>query len=213
MKILLCGEGKHDYGGQEDEGWLQPVLRNLLDLAEPVSFGRISRSELFGFAKPRLKGHGEKARLAYRVARRENYDAVVFMADADTKLVKEWRRNYCLLRAGFPDAGIPIGIACFPKSASESWLLTDAQAWAGLGLADRDLMPQKPEKLWGARSDPSGNHPKHVFRRVCTSAGWEDGTEIRREVASLSRADELSRLCELSFVPFRKDVERLRVSD
>lgn len=211
MKILLCAEGPNDFGRVGQEGWLQAVLKQALSPRRSISFQRIMRNELFAITKPRLKGHGSKAQAAHLLARRENCDAVVFMADSDTKSVRDWRKKYKLLVEGF-DTNIrrPVAIACFPKSSSESWLLSDVEAWSVLGLADGQSLPRRPEDLWGARRDPASNHPKNVFSRVCELAGQGNTSETRYEVAIGTRLTVLESQCSVSFPPFHESVVVLR---
>ncbi|OAD19613.1 hypothetical protein THIOM_004743 [Candidatus Thiomargarita nelsonii] len=117
--------------------------------------------------KSGLEGHGEKAFSAMMVAKREGYDAVVFMVDADTKDLKQWKVKYEEILDGFSAVkGAPLGIACVPKSASESWLLCDSQAWAALGLSDLKALPIEPEMIWGKRNEPSANHPHQPLCRT-----------------------------------------------
>ena len=97
----------------------------------------------------------------------ERFDLVIFMADTDSVDDRDWDQHHAWIADGFsriPEG--PPGVACLPKCASESWLLSDEAAWTQLGLGDPSELPDRPEVLSGARGDPEGNHPHRLFARV-----------------------------------------------
>ncbi|RKZ71394.1 MAG: hypothetical protein DRQ57_18765 [Gammaproteobacteria bacterium] len=178
IKILICGEGEHDMGKKEycprkndykiDEGWIQKFIRKIKPHLN-IKFETRRRKELISFCHGKkrlaLKGHSEKAFYAMMLAKREGYDAVVFMVDADTKDLKQWQQKCMEIFSGFAKVkNAPLGITCVPKSASESWLLSDNQAWAKLGLKDLKALPTEPEMIWGKRRNQRiiGDRP-HLF--------------------------------------------------
>ncbi len=129
MKILICGEGEHDMGGKTycprkniyeiNEGWIQKFIRKIQPNLDIV-FETRHRKALISFSGKKkpfgLKGHGEKAFSAMMIAKREDYDAVVFMVDADTKDLKQWKAKYQEILDGFSAVeSAPLGIACVPK--------------------------------------------------------------------------------------------------
>lgn len=225
MRILLCGEGVHEMGEPrvwDDatkayvsiEGWMQILGRRAV--TKDVEFDVRLRTDLFlddGVEKKlgvRPKGHGRKAKIARFVARNEEYDAVVFMVDADSNEKKDWKALVAEIDAGFAalDNGTP-AVPCVPMSASESWLLADGAAWAKIGLKDLKMLPTKPESIWGKRDDPEGDHPHRYMSRVCDAAGLADNLTTRRELASNSDIDTLKKKCPVSYGPFHKALAAL----
>jgi hypothetical protein len=116
MRILLCGEGAHEMGEARVwdratntfasiEGWMQILGRRVMN--RPVEFEVRLRRELFLDAKverkigPRPRGHGRKAKLARFIAGNEEFDAVVFMVDADSNVKREWKATLHEIEAGF----------------------------------------------------------------------------------------------------------------
>lgn len=225
MRILLCGEGQHEFGDDDAwdsrrqrsysfEGWMQTLVTRLTTHETEYEFRR--RSDIFadlGVGTGRvakLKGHGEKAKIARFIAQQGEFDAVIFMADADDTDRAVWRRIRSEIEAGF--AAVPDGppaIACVPMSASESWLMTDSAVWRAQGLLDPTILPRRPETTWGARRDPDANHPHQIFRRLCQAADTTDSTKTRVEIASAAALAGLRTGCPISFPPFADKVAAL----
>ena len=225
MKILICGEGPNDHGARiwdtrstsyvDQDGWVQPLLRTLLDNQVDLVMDRVQRRSLVRFRPPRrrrLPGHGEKARLALNKAWREGYDLLVFIADVDNPRIQEWRRKHSDVLAGWAIEAEVVPVACLPLSTSECWLLSDSDAWERNGLADLTRLPPSPERIWGERNDPTGNHPHQFFARICTEAGLPDDTETRAVLASAISPNALSGKCPVSFPPFRNAIEAVRAA-
>lgn len=139
-------------------------------------------------------------------AKSEGYDVVVFMADADTKKLNEWRKKRADILDGFCRVDGVDSVPCLPMSTSESWLLADAQAWDKLGLDNLAALPKQPEKIWGERKDPESNHPHQYFRRICDEAGVSDSREIRVQLADLVNCKTVQKTCPNSFVAFVNDI-------
>lgn len=224
MRILLCGEGPHEFGDPRVwdarteqhisiEGWMQVLVRTLRGQAVEFEIRRRRELQLVGKgpAQRGLKGHAEKARLARFIADNEEFDAVIFMVDADSNDSRDWASVVADINAGF--AALPATITvsaapCVPMSASESWLLADGNAWAILGLANVGILPKGPETIWGQRDDPTGNHPHRYFSRVCDEAGVPDSRETRFCIMEQSQIATLERQCPVSFPPFALAVTR-----
>lgn len=215
IRVLLCGEGRHDIGesgpdgSSVSEGWLQPLLRNLIP--GDVEFFAVTRQALVvlprpaGSFRPLPRGHGGKALAAKVQARLGNFDLVVFMVDADSTRKKEWSRKRNQILVGFSKIQGPVGVPCIPMSASESWLLADEWAWHQLGLGDLEALPSRPERIWGERRVRTSNHPHQFFRRVCAAAGVPDSQDTRTRIAAASTPDTLASRCPLSFATFADD--------
>lgn len=213
IKVLVCGEGRHDVGeskrpsGEEgttdEDGWLQVFLRRLVP--DETTFVVVGRRDLVlqrrqqSKYQPLPQGHGKKALLSKIRAEAGDYDLVVFMADADSNKLGDWRRRRSDILDGFDRVPGPNGVPCVPMSTSESWLLADGQAWRGVGLTKLTLLPKKPEKIWGFRDDRRGNHPHQVFRRVCDAAKVRDSRKIRVHLADSSNLETLRSACPTSF--------------
>ncbi|HIE00828.1 MAG TPA: hypothetical protein EYP59_11165 [Thiotrichaceae bacterium] len=125
-----------------------------------------------------------------------------------TKEIKKWQAISQEILEGFAAVNpAPLGIVCVPKSASESWLLSDHQAWAKLGLKDFKTLPSEPEMLWGKRNDPNANHPHQYFKRICQKAGRPDNKYTRWEIAALSDINVIEKKCQNSFRAFRQGLD------
>jgi hypothetical protein len=218
MKVLVVGEGPGDIGcsewsagkGEYDRlpGWLQVILEKLC--GQGLTIEAIDRKLLPSPSKkhqPLPNRHGGKALAARLKAKTEKYDLVVFMADTDSKDDGEWKAHYNCIHDGFGKiTDGPPAVACLPKSASESWLLADADAWGELGLTALNELPKEPEKLSGKRNDPKGDHPHRIFTRICDMAGVTDSRETRVKVFRNSEPNTLEQKCPLSFAAFRQDL-------
>lgn len=221
IKVLVCGEGRHDVGETKrpsskagtagEEGWLQAFLRRLIP-AE-TTFVVVQRRDLVLQRRqereyqPLPKGRGRKALASKIRAATGGYTLVVFMADADSNKRRDWDRTRSDILDGFHLVEGPNGVPCVPMSTSESWLLADGRAWRGIGLTKLNLLPNKPEQIWGSRNDPKGNHPHQVFRRACDAAGVQDSRETRVNLAHSSNLDTLRSACPTSFTAFVRDTE------
>lgn len=224
MRVLLCGEGDHEMGDPmvwdarhrvhvQTEGWMQTVVRRLRP--DVTVFETRRRRDLFLDRRltrawgVRPQGHGAKAQLARFIADNEGFDAVIYMADADSNVAQDWASIVADIKAGF--AALPAAITvpsapCVPMSASESWWLADASAWTGLGLPNPQALPSRPESIWGARDDPADNHPHQLFARVCEAAGVPDDRATRVQIAQASDLNNLIQRCPTSFAEFANDI-------
>ena len=221
IKVLVCGEGKHDVGepkrpsGKEgtagEDGWLQAFLRRLIP--GETTFVVVGRRDLVLQRRqerqyqPLPNGHGKKALASKIRAKVGDYGLVVFMADTDSNKPRDWRRTRSDILDGFRRVQGPNGVPCVPMSTSESWLLADSQAWQGIGLTKLTLLPKKPEKIWGSPNDRRGNHPHQLFRRVCDAARVQNSRETRVHLAHSSNLETLRSACPTSFVAFVGDTE------
>lgn len=213
---MLCGEGPHDVGRIEqwsikkqtqvvEEGWLQPLLKKYA-YDEGIEFEIVPRARLVKLPGPQKaplpSGHGAKAFIAKFRAKSSNCDAVVFMLDGDTSADADWKGKLAEVQSGFDlVTGDTISIACVPKSTSESWLLSDEQAWNAVSGQNVDL-PEKPEELWGLPNDAESSHPKSAFVKTCEKAGLTNSTETRRALMEAASVETLRQKCPLSFQAF-----------
>ncbi len=226
MRILLCGEGPHEFGDprvwdaqtksfSSVEGWLQALLRNLREDDLEFEIRPRRKLQLIGnrTLRPALKGHAEKARLARFIASNEEFDAVIFMVDTDSPDRRRWRDIVAEITSGFDNlpeiVAVAAAVACVPMSASESWLLSDAEAWAALGLTDPAELPKRPETIWGERDDHEGRHPHRYFAGVCKKAGVPDNRDTRVQIATAIVPETLAARCPISFPPFAEAIAAL----
>lgn len=222
MKVLICGEGAHDIGEADFwcsntqsyvalDGWLQPLIRRLIN-DEHVDLSIKKRRDLTilqGEAKrlqPLPKGHGAKALFAKRAAILAGYDIIIFMVDADDPTEGRWRQICEEILEGFSRIqGNVIAVACVPRSASESWLLSDEDAWRHVSGRDVDL-PPKPEEIWGARDNPEGGHPHRLFAKFCAMVELTDSRATRVALAEVMDINTTANKCPVSFPHFQRQL-------
>jgi hypothetical protein len=93
-------------------------------------------------------------------------------------------------------------------SASEAWLLADANAWKQIGLGDCSGLPgNRAELIWGVKGDPAGNRPHEYFARICDKATLTDSIPTRSRLADLIAPTTLKLNCPVSFAPFARSME------
>lgn len=218
MRVMLCAEGPQDAGYKSrwdskarefvsTEGWLQPIVRKYCGMASFEVRYRRDLTLLQRSKTKKLRGHGEKARLARLAAEADECDLLVFMVDADSNDERDWRTVTEDVLEGFaahPDG--PKAVACVPMATSESWLLADAEAWAGAGLKDTKILPRKPEEIWGGRDDPAGGHPHRYFARVCVNADVSDSACTRNALMEATSIEVLLSKCPNSFSFFHSQI-------
>lgn len=223
MRILVVGEGVHDVGirkywspqkknYQSLPGWLQIILQRLAHDTE-IEIDTLTRADLTFTVRDRKtlqplpKGHGAKAALARYRAQLGEYDAVVFMADLDRESAADWKQHHKWVLEGFekiPDG--PPAVVCLPKHTSESWMLSDSNAWASMGLSDLTMLPKKPEEQWGEEKDPKSSHPKQIFGRAKDSCQSHlDDREFRVQIVEKSDINIIDKKCPLSFRKFKEE--------
>jgi hypothetical protein len=224
MRVLVIGEGPHDIGERDQwcartktyidlPGWLHIFLRKFVEPNKSIEITSLRSREILLTDRLRRENmplparHGAKALAAMFKAKSEGFDLLVFMADTDSNDDRDWDQHHACIIEGFskiPNG--PFAIACLPKSASESWLLSDEAAWNKLGLPDLSPLPTRPETLSGDRNNPEGNHPHRIFTRVCGQASVSDSRETRVEVAEGSMLATVARKCPKSFGAFWKEL-------
>ena len=223
MRVLLVGEGPHDIGQREWSvrekayvdlpGWLHTAIEKLRISGQEVVIEALRKSELVLIGRQRRammplpKGHGERALAAAFRAASGKYDVVVFMTDADTREAAIWKQHHDDIADGFRRGPRgPAAVVCLPKSASESWILADPNAWRALGIADLSVLPSKPEDIWGDRHDPASHHPKHAFERAARNADLSgDGRGQRVAVMEASDPITVAAACPVSFLSFWRE--------
>lgn len=220
--MLICGEGPHEIGVRDHwderlrkyvqlDGWMQPIIRRTL--TDEIDCNVRTRRELQVLSRDPLKrrlpeGHGAKAYLAKREAITGGYDMLIFMVDADSNDIRTWHRIVAEIKAGFDLLSGEIRcIPCVPMAASESWLLSDPAAWNREASYSGKNLPPRPEAIWGARDDPTGNHPHRIFLRICIEADVADDREIRMRIAGAMNLEHSRARCPLSMEPFLAELE------
>lgn len=219
MIVMLCGEGSTDCGDPNQwdsrtkthvstDGWMQPIIRQF-EKYEQAEFEVKYRSSLTLLSPTKripaqVVGHGQKAFMAKSAAIREECDIVVFMVDADDTTAQRHKEIFEQIINGFnafPNDAVGC-VACIPASASEAWLLADQAAWDSLCGKRVENLPQTPESIWGAKSDPKSDRPHNYFARICIQEGHEDNRDTRAQLGKLINIKTLHALCPVSFVSF-----------
>ena len=228
MRVLVVGEGPGDVGVRDHwcartrtrvtlPGWLSVLLEKLgptdIEITAIMNRDIPLTDQQKRKNMPLPDGHGAKAMAAKFKAKFENYDVIVFMADPDTKEETDWNLHHTQIKNGFGRfIGGPAEVVCLPKSASESWLLADRDAWTAIGLDVASLLPQQPENIWGKRNDPMGNHPHRYFARICDTAGVSDDRATRVALAREMSAATLAKSCPLSFGAFWTELQEAGIA-
>lgn len=218
-RILIFGEGPNDVGRREwstrardhetTDGWLQPLVRRLRGSAGGQEGARLR--ELIslphkGGPRP-LKGLALKAQIAKFRAASDGCIAVVVAIDADSVDPREHARKVNEIEMGFDSFPADvIGVACVPMGTSEAWLLADGASWTDLGATNFADFPRRPEETWGRSHDPTSNHPKCLFARVCEANDIVDDTNTRASLAEACELAVLTRSCPIGFANFAKQV-------
>jgi len=96
-------------------------------------------------------------------------------------------------------------LAIVPKEMIESWLLADGNAFSP-PVKQADL-PKKPEEIWGAKEDPTGNRPKYYLERVLIGIGQQANRETYADIARNMSIDILLKRCPKSFGQFHADIQ------
>jgi hypothetical protein len=135
---------------------------------------------------------------------------VIVATDADSVDPRDYALKVGAIEAGFAgiDADV-IGVACVPIGTSEAWLLSDQVSWTKLGATELGNLPRRPERAWGRPHEPSSNHPKCIFVRMCRANDIPDTSETRRSLANLCDMEVLNRLVPISFRPFAQEVKKI----
>ncbi len=223
--ILLCGEGPTDYGAPEygtgkwREGPVQAIAGRIPE--GPVAFEAVDKKDIkrLRVQGRGLRGHGVKAFKLCVIAKQKKLDKVICYVDADKtagkgkkeKLAKEsYQRVYDEISEGFRgfnashDAEIR-GIPMVPLRMIESWLMSDAAAFAACygSHPTNPSLPSRPEFLWGGKSDPRSDYPKNVLRRILEQyPGKECTRETYNELARATSIETLRKRCPISFESF-----------
>lgn len=225
IKIVICGEGKTDYGiengrGQWQDGPLIPLLQNILPDFE-IEFDPVRKHALKDIQQERkfkvgkksiqenkLSGHGKNiTKVIYYI--RENQlqpDLFVYYGDTDK------RDNEECYREAFQAFTIHSDIQCIamiPLRMIESWLLADVDALAKVtGVSKNRLgVPGKPEELWGDEKNQESNFPKNVLSRVLKQGHVDASLDVYLEIAAAMSPEVLEAKCPISFPPVLRQLE------
>ncbi|MEY2926888.1 MAG: hypothetical protein RL367_1365 [Pseudomonadota bacterium] len=128
------------------------------------------------------------------------------MVDADSPRKTDWEEKLASIQNGFDFIEEKVAcVACVPMSASESWLLSDADAWGAQAAFVVQELKKRPEETWGKRDDPDSGHSHQVFNRVCEGAGRPDNRETRVAIAQSIDLQRARQACPVSLEPFIAD--------
>jgi hypothetical protein len=220
-RVLICGEGPNDIGRREwvkrsgafevREGWLQPMVARLRTSEGDAT--AISLKELITFPGRGIRvldGLARKAQIAKFRAGSDGFTGVVLATDVDSTDRRVHAQKEAHILEGYATVeNDVVGVACVPMGTSEAWLMADRAAWERLGADEFDEWPRRPEESWGRPHEPSSNHPKNVFARMCRDNDIVDNSETRAELAAASTRGELARRAPVSFPPFAQQAAEL----
>lgn len=225
IKIVICGEGKTDYGiedgrGGWQEGPLFPLLRNILPDFE-IEFAPVPKYALKDIQQDRkfrvgkksiqehkLAGHGKNiTKVIYYIREHQlQPDLFVYYGDTDKR-----ENNECYEEAyrAFEANSDLQCIAMIPLHMIESWLLADVDALSSVMGVPRHKVnaPGKPEELWGRENDPNSNFPKNVLSRVLRQEHVEGSLEVYHAIAAAMSPDVLADKSPISFPPVLRQLD------
>lgn len=197
-KILIVAEGRHEHGGDDEEGALAILVRQLLGDPPGLSFDHRKLGDAV-FARrfhrdryrQRGKGHGITKGIVrfLKSARESGYDAVIFLMDEDGDAA---RRQAI-------DRGQETTLETLPRACGlairtfDAWMLADEKA---IGQTLGMTVPRQPS--------PEGlRTPKEVCQRLRDESPCElplrsayAGVAGRLDIATLSDR------CPAGFAPF-----------
>ena len=197
MKLLVVGEGTDELGRIErnEDGVVSALVRNRFEdrdrriAFDTVAFARLDETR--GLTGERRRGDSIAAE-----ARRRGCDGVVVLRDGDRRA----EPRLAELRTSLVGSGLPhaVGVAI---ETLEAWLLSDPRALEH-ALGGPVDVPSDPEMLWGTRTGSTSNHPKAVWKRLCTGHRRDQGGATKVEVARRTSIATLRARCPAGFAPF-----------
>jgi hypothetical protein len=211
VRLLICGDGKHELGQpgehfrSDDPNRELPALPRLVHrlLGEPPGFAcqTMGWKDVTAAVHPG-KGHAhtKKVIVAALQARKSGLDGMVVLVDRDRKHRSETIEP---LTSGRESPQCPqrlpiaLGVAI---ETFDAWMICDGSAVAAAG-GDQQHSHSRPENLRGSEDAP--DHPK--VRAALAFGGGGLGAAYKR-VAQLVRLDELEKSCPDGFGEFAKDV-------
>lgn len=225
LRVLIVGEGRSDIGDLDalvappgrrakrpTEGFVPPLVRRLVEGKVELEAQKIANLGRYD-ARPRPRGHGERAAKALAMAAAGDFDLLVYVKDVDKQGGRKrshaerrqtLREMHEEIDAGFAavrDAANVKRVKATPCRMIEAWALADPAAVAHV-LRTKPAsvkVPSRPEELWGDERDPASNHPKCVLRRVLDRP---PDAETLEEIALEADIDTLRTSCPESFEPF-----------
>jgi hypothetical protein len=133
-------------------------------------------------------------RLAW-LAQKEKCSHIAYHRDEDNKGLDEM---YDQVKGYFKDAEahkMPC-LAIVPRHMTESWLLSDENAFKQV-FKSKPALPPKPEETWGDKG--TAGHPKKYLERVLEKYHTTVSPEIYAEIAGRSDIEVLRKRCPESF--------------
>jgi hypothetical protein len=190
MRVLIVGEGTH-----EEAGALQTLVERLAGRALDCQFRRVREANLHAH-HGKTSGMEKKAIRWMLDARKEGYDALVFLVDEDgyRDRLKQAERAQ---EDRTSDIGRAVGVAV---RTFDAWMLSDEQALAEvLGIAvGRQPEPELQKNPKGDCAELLANSNAEMSQR-----------EFYREIVRQLSIAKLSERCPLGFAPFAERVDLL----
>jgi len=213
IKVIVCGEGPTDVGKKDynTSVWIDgPAVAYIKNAStKKLQIDGIGKNELPKIQKVKCKkGHSVKAERLGRYAILHSYKVAICYVDCDNN---DFEIIYQDISFGFSFYSHKvIGIPMIPKAMIESWLVADENAYLKVfgKKPSKPSLPNKPENLWGKKSDPESNYPKNVLKRIVSQfnrepEGW------RYALARNSNSKTLLLKCPESYGRFLCDMQKI----
>lgn len=228
QKVLVTGEGKTDYGckdyasGNWNWGPIYCYIQNCLseEQKQRLQFEAVEREDVDRIRLQRsakhLRGKTIPSRKFKNYLMNKGYSYGIYYCDTDkvesgsntdvSSNKKHFEKIYADVKMGLESDDNKI-IPMIAMKMIESWMLADGNAYMKIYGTPVDL-PNKPELIWGEKSDISSNYPKHVLKRVLESVnGYEiDLQSAYNEIAKNTDIEILQEKCPISFGKFKEDI-------
>ena len=214
IRVLLCSEGKTDQGYEAYHdgeythcaGVMQIFLQKLAH-DQKLCFVTKKRRDIEEFRvytrKYEAKEHYIGRKLA-AIARQEECKYIAYHRDEDNK---GFDNIYNTVHSYFTVAkeGEISCLAIVPMHMTESWLLSDADAFPSNPC--NPALPKHPEKTWGKKG--SDRHPKKYLERVLRQFNSQPCADTYSEIADKSCVEVIRKRCPISFGKLNDDINDL----
>jgi hypothetical protein len=215
INILLYCEGNYDRGRETftDGEYIFPdgVVQTLIKKTsyyDDIIFVILRRDDLrnISVTKGFLGKDGITSRRLAILAREKRCTHLAWHRDEDNKGLEN---KYEEVHRYFIDAKKD-GVKCLaivPQHMTESWLLSDENAFEQLFGKNPTYppLPPKPEEIWGNKG--TDNHPKKYLERVLKQFHATSSSETFADIVNHSDISVMQKRCPESFGQFYTDIQ------